>query len=260
MNHTRSTTIALFLILLLLSWAKLITTPACAGDLVVHLTGDDGVMAVGAFDRWDQDGNHRKAVNPKAKIDSPEVDLRAVNKGGGKWVFKDLKPGRYDLVIMGPGRRRIEGWHYPPVLEFDPFFGPDAAVEEDTAEFIADDIKKSRHYENKVVPLAMGGDKKVVRMLVMLIRDLPTSYTKGAGTMRFEVWQYTWKYGGWVKEKRTRVLHRVLLQVSELRRWNWLWDAKLGGIELSAQSKTVDYKIPDKSERKKLKGLHSNTE
>ena len=260
MNKIQTANIALLFHLFVLFWSTMSTTSARAGDLVVKLSGGDGVTAVGAFNRWDQDGNHRKAVNPKAVIDSPEVDFRAVNNGGGKWVFKDLPAGRYDLVIMGPGLRRIEGWHYPPVLEFDPFFGPGATVAEDAAEFIADDIKKSRHYENKVVPLAMGGDKKVVRVLVMLIRDLPTSYTPGAGTMRFEVWQYTWNYGGWVKEKRTRVLHRVLLQVSELRRWNWLWEPKLGGIELSAQAKTIDYKIPDKSELKKLRGLHANME
>ena len=259
MNHNRTAIIALLFVLLVPFWPTMSMSTALAADLVVQLSGDDGVTAVGAFNRWDRDGNPRKAVNPKAAINSPQVDFQAVKKGRGKWVFKDLRPGRYDLVIMGPRRRRIEGWHYPPVLEFDPFFGPRAPVEANAAEFIADDIKKSRHYENKVVPLAMGGDKKNVRVLVMLIRDLPTSFTTGAGTIRFEVWQYTWKYGGWLKEKRTRVLHRVLMQVSELRRWNWLWEPKLGGIELSAQAKTIDYKIPDMDELKELKGLHSTT-
>lgn len=250
----------MFSTLFVLSLAIMSASFVFAADLTVQLIGDGGVTAVAAFNRWDQDGNARKEVNPKAVIETPEVDYKAVKHGNGKWVFKDLPPGRYDLVIMGPGKRRIEGWHYPPVLEFDPFFGSDAAVEEDAAEFIADDIKKSRHYENKVVPLAMGGEKKVVRVLVMLIRDLPTSYTKGAGTMRFEVWQYTWKYGGWVKEKRTRVLHRVLLQVSEMQRWNWLWEPKLGGIKMTAQAKKIEYKIPGKSELKELKGLHAKAE
>lgn len=258
MNYNRA--ITLFAVPFVLTLAMFSTSSVLAADLTVQLMGDDGVAAVGAFNRWDQDGNARKAVNPKAQIETPEVDFTAVKRERGKWVFRDLPQGRYDLVIMGPGQRRIEGWHYPPVLEFDPFFGSDATVEEDAAEFIADDIKKSRHYENKVVPLAMGGEKKVVRVLVMLIRDLPTSYKKGAGTMRFEVWQYTWKYGGWVKEKRTRVLHRVLLQVSELRRWNWLWAPELGGIEMSNQPKKIEYKIPGKNDLNKLKGLHSRTE
>ncbi len=238
-------------------WIVLLPVSVYSADLVVELVGSEGATAVGAFNRWDGDGNARKPVNTKAAIDPPEVDASAVDQGGGRWVFKNLPPGRYDLVVMGPERRRIEGWHYPPVLEFDPFFGPEATVEDDARKFITDDIRKSRHYENKVEPLAMGGDKQAIRVLVMLVRDLPTSYVEGAGTIRFEIWQYTWKYGAWVKEKRTRVLHRILLQVSELRQWNWLWEASLGNIEMTSRTKTIRYKIPGKSDSEMLKGLHS---
>ena len=226
-----------------------------AAKVTVDLGDSPGVTMVGAFNRWDMDGNARKPVNKDAKIETPEVDATAVNTGGGKWVFKNLPKGKYDLVIMAGKRVRIEGWHYPPVMEFDPFLPPDATCDNDAREFISEHIKKSRHYENKVVPLNMGGDKKVIRTLVMLIRDLPTSYIKGAGTMRFEVWQYTWNYGGWVKERRTRVLHRVLLQVSELRQWTWLWEPRLGGIEVKDSPLTVNYKLPKAAEAAKLKGL-----
>ncbi len=240
----------LFLLLLTIS-----QTHVEAAKVAVDLGDSQGVTLVGAFNRWDMDGNARKPVNKDAKIDTPEVDATAVNMGDGKWVFKNLPKGKYDLVIMAGGRVRIEGWHYPPVLEFDPFLPPDATCNDDAREFIADHIKKSRHYENKVVPLCMGGDKKVIRVLVMLIRDLPTSYIKGAGTMRFEVWQYTWNYGGWLKEKRTRVLHRVLLQVSELRKWTWLWEPKLGGIEVKNSPVTIEYQLPNPTAATKLKGL-----
>ena len=232
-----------------------------AAKLTVELGNSRGVALVGVFNRWDQDGNPRKKVNPRAKIDEPEVDATAEKTGENTWVFKNLPPGRYDLLIMGAERVRIEGWTYAPVLEFDPFFPADASTKADVRKSITGDIKKSRHYENKVVPLAMGGSEdqktqKVVRVLVMLIRDLPTSYTPGAGTMRFEIWQYTWKYGGWVKERRTRVIHRVLLQVSELRRWHWLWDPKLGGIEVKSEPVTIRYEMPDHDGLKSLKGLH----
>ena len=30
-------------------------------------------------------------------------------------------------------------------------------------------------------------------------------------TVRHEVWQYTYRYGGWVKDGRTKVLDRVLM-------------------------------------------------
>ena len=50
--------------------------------------------------------------------------------------------------------------------------------------------------------------------------------------MRHEIWQYNWNYGGWQKDKRTRVLDRTIMQVSELRKWHWLWEPKLGGIKV----------------------------
>ena len=125
---------------------------ARAGTLTVELPSGGDVTFVGAFQRWDQDGNLRKPVNPKAAIERPEVDATAVRDGENRWVFKDLKPGKYDLVILAKGRVRIEGWEYAPVLEFDPFFPATATAKPDAREFIVDDIKKSRHYENKVEP------------------------------------------------------------------------------------------------------------
>ena len=52
--------------------------------------------------------------------------------------------------------------------------------------------------------------------------------------MRHEIWQYSWNYGGWQKEKRTKVMDRVMLHRDELRKWTWLWDPKLGGIEVGS--------------------------
>ena len=98
---------------------------ATAADLTVNLTGSEKINYVGVFQRWDMDGNPTRPVNPEAKIEQPEVDATASNAGGGKWVVKNLKPGKYDLVLMGPGQLRIEGWEYAPVLEFDPFFPVD---------------------------------------------------------------------------------------------------------------------------------------
>ena len=226
-----------------------------AARLTVDLGDAPGVTLVAALNRFDQDGNLRRAVDPNAKIEAPDVDFKA-SSVGGKWVFENLPPGKYDLLLIAQGRVRIEGFHYAPVLEFDPFFPGDATTDEATAQAITEQIAASRHYENRVEPLYMGGDKKAIRTLVMLIRDQPTSYTPGAGTMRHEIWQFTWNYGGWTKEKRTRVLDRVLLQVSELRQWTWLWDPKLGGIEVKTSPVTLKYQMPDRSGPKTLKGLY----
>ena len=244
---------------LALSLLSFVVPPAAhAAKVTVDLGGMQGVTFVGAFQRWDLDGNHRKPVNPKAKIEIPEVDAVATDAGAGKWVFKDLEPGEYDLVIMGPGKVRVEGWTYAPVLEFDPFFPPDATIDDEVREWIDKDVRNSRHYENKVVPLHFGGDDKIARVLVMLIRDKPTSYEShmpGAATMRFEIWQYAWKYGGWVKDKRTKVLHRVILPRGDLRGWTWVWDPQLGGIKVEKSPVTVQYDATAFKERK-LQGLY----
>jgi hypothetical protein len=235
------------------------TSSANAAKVTVELGNARGVTFVGAIGRWDADGNLRQIPDTKAKIDAPFVDARAVDAGGGHWVFKNLKPGTYDLVILAKDRRRVEGFQYAPVREFDPFFPPDASTDDETREFILDDIKKSQHYENKVQPLYLGGDKKAVRVLVMLIRDKTTSYegeVHGAATMRHEIWQYSWNYGGWQKEKRTTVMDRVLLTRDELRKWTWLWDPKLGGVEVGGQPVRVKYDLPKSLDENKLKGLY----
>ena len=236
-------------------------TVAEGARVTVDLSDARGVTLIGAFDRWDKDGNLRRPINAKARIDSPEVDHTATRGAAGRWVFENLPPGKYDLVIMAAGKVRIEGWRYAPVLEFDPFIPPQATIDEETREFITQDIKKSRHYENKVVPLCMGmgDDKKVARVLVMLIRDKATSYEghmPRAATIRHEIWQYMWQYGGWRKEKRTKVIDRGILTREELRHWTWLWDPKLGGIEVNKSPITVEYQMPGASDKRRLKGLY----
>ena len=220
-------------------WAVSAPLSATAAQVTVELAGGREVTSVGAIARWDKDGNARRVPDPKAKIDAPAVDAEAADAGGGRWVFKDLPRGKYDLVILAKDRVRIEGFQYVPVREFDPFFPRDATTDDETRESIVGQIRKSPHYENKVEPLYLGGDKKAVRVLVMLIRDKPTSYeseSPGAATIRHEIWQFSWNYGGWQKEKRTKVLDRVLLPRQELRQWTWLWDPKLGGIEVEDQA------------------------
>ncbi len=244
---------------LLVASAGLIHGPdVCGTTLTVELQDAKDVTFVGAVNRWDQDGNPRRPVDPKAKIDAPDVDAIAEPAGDGRWTFSNLPPGTYDLVILATPRFRVEGWTYAPVLEFDPFFPARSTVEDQTRQTIAEDIKQSPHYENRVEPLAMGGDKRTVRVLVMLVRDKPTSYEgqmPGAATLRHEIWQYTWHYGNWSKEKRTRVLDRILLPRDELRQWTWLWDPALGGVEVKDSPVTLRYAVPARSARE-LKGLY----
>ena len=236
----------------------LLALSVCAGaDLSIRLDpGSEKVALVGAFQRWDLDGNPTRQVNPKARIERPEVDSVA-NRAGGDVGLRQAQARQYDLVILcePPPHRGLE---YAPVLEFDPFFPPSATVAtRRSARRSSIKSKKARHYENKVLPLYRGGDEKAVRALMMLIRDQPTSYERempGAATMRFEIWQYDYQYGGWTKHRRTRVMHRVILPRDELRRWTWLWDPKLGAIEVQSEDRTIDYQIPQRGD-KALGGL-----
>jgi hypothetical protein len=232
-----------------------------AAKVTVELGNAQGVTLVGAIQRWDEDGNHRQLPDPKAKIDAPAVDAQATDSGHGRWVFKDLPKGTYDLVILADGRRRFEGFQFVPVKEFDPYIAPDESVEDETREFVVDDIKHAAHYENIVEPLYLAGNKKAVRVLMMLICDRPTSYEgefPGAATIRHEIWQYSWNYGGWAKEKRTKVMDRLMLHRDELHKWTWLWDPKLGGIEVKGKPITIKYALPKSPPPSELKGLSPN--
>jgi hypothetical protein len=237
----------------------ILCSPVFAVELTVELSNSQNVTLVGAIQRWDPNGNHRNLPDPKAKIDAPAVDASAEKTTGDKWVFKNLPVGKYDLIFLSKDRVRIEGFQYAPVKEFDPFFAQNVMTDDETRQAIVDDIGKSAHYENKVEPLYLGGDKKAVRVLVMLIRDKPTSFerdTPGAATIRHELWQYSWNYGAWQKEKRTKVLDRLILHRDELRKWTWLWDLKLGGIEVGSKPVTVKYQLPESPGERKLKGLY----
>ncbi|MDR1962791.1 MAG: hypothetical protein LBQ50_03330 [Planctomycetaceae bacterium] len=258
-----------------------------AGGLTIQLSGEyDDVTFVGAIYRWDSDGLPRQAdgsarvAKERAeapKINEPWVDYRARNKGNGTWVIESLLPGIYDLIIVKNGtKQRFEGWRYAPVLDFEEFFPPNAEVlhdqdndgkketvkDEESRKFVDKTIRESKHYENKVIPLYFGGSykkgqirPKQIRVLVMLLRDLVTTLDSSSATLRFEIWQFEDRSGGYVKQKRTHVLHRIIMPRNELRQWAWLWDPALGNISVGeSDQKTIEYKIPDPSDTK-LQGL-----
>lgn len=72
--------------------------------------------------------------------------------------------------------------------------------------------------------------------------------------MRHEVWQYTNQYGGWVKERRTEVLDRILMAKSDFQHWTWVWEPRLGGIEVAAKPATLTYALPAKYDPQTAKG------
>jgi hypothetical protein len=223
-------------------------SPASGQPLTIHLKGTANVVLVGAVHRWDANGEARRRVDPKARIDRPETDAQATKIGTNTWQFRELPPARYDLVIVTQQKRRIEGFHYPPVLEFDPFLFHEEHVPDQARNAVTTLIRNTRHYENKVTPLFFAGDDQHVRVFVRLLRDKPTSYDATFGepivTIRHEVWQFTNQYGGWVKERRTKIFNRLLLAKREWSRWAWSWDPDLGGVEVTGDPVDLTYRIP----------------
>ncbi|WP_347242947.1 hypothetical protein [Thermogutta sp.] len=122
-----------------------------AGTLTLRIKGAPPLRLVGVIQRWDQDGNPVKPVDPKAKIDAPDC-IPAKQTANGVWQIEKLAPGRYDVVILGQAKLRIDGFDFPPVLEFDPFFSGTSEVSDEHREEIESQIRNSRYYENKVEP------------------------------------------------------------------------------------------------------------
>lgn len=246
--------------LLAVSWALIATSSdAVAAKLTLRLEGAERVTRVGALNRWDADGNPREPVDPKAAIDKPAVTAAAQRHSAGVWVFDNLSPGNYDLVILAEPQIRIEGFHYPPLLEFDSVWLRGHTPPSDAWAQVTKEIAAARHYENKVAPLYFAGDAKQIRVLVQLLRDKPTSYDRQFGTpvatLRHEVWQFTNRYGGWVKERRTKVFDRILMARRELAYWAWIWTPALGGIQVAAEPINVSYKIPRPFDPRQVRGL-----
>ena len=231
-----------------------------AANLTVELDPPlDAVSFFGAARRWDSDGNPLVEIDTKAKITEPQVDKVAEKIANNRYVFKDLTPGVYDLVIIQANKKiRREGWRYAPVLDFDPILPPNSKVEKydedsgklvedaETIEAITKEIKGSRHYENRVEIIAMGGippkkgdrTTKTVRVLMRLIRDQETSLDMDSATYRIEIWQFDNKNGSFVKNKKTQVMHRILMPRDELNAWKWDWYPSLGNIDVT-KNKTI---------------------
>lgn len=229
------------------------------GEIRVTITPEDRVQEIGVVRRFDAIGMPVREVDPKAKFHAPYRDQTAT---GGSAVFRNLPLGKYDVILFLDDGTRIEGYHWPIFDEFeDPALpGFRTPPPDEVAELVREKIAAGRYYENKIEPLAMGGDEEQVRVLVQLLRDERTSFDGMFGepvaTLRYEIWQYDNQFGGWVKERQTRLLHRLIDGKSRMRKRTWLWDPKLGGLELREPGDRVqlDYRLPAKP--KEVPGLH----
>ncbi len=230
-----------------------------AGELAVTIEPAERVARVAVVRRFNLDGTPARKVDPKAKFESPHCDG---STNGHEARFRDLQPGVYDVIVFLKDGTRLEGYHWPPFGEFD---DPDLPAfktppPEDVAELIREKIAGTRYHENKVTPLALAGSEKQVRVLMQLLRDRKTSFDAEFGapvaTLRYEIWQYTNHFGGWTRDRHSKVLHRILDAKSNVRKRTWLWDPQLGGLRVSRTNagQKLTYRIP--RNLKSLPGLH----
>ncbi len=110
-----------------------------------------------------------------------------------------------------------------------------------------------------MTPLYLAGTDKQVRIVVQLLCDQPTSFDQEFGapvaTLRHEIWQYINRYGGWVKDKKTKVLDRILMAKSDLYQWTWIWEPRLGGIDVTHRPVQMRFELPSKLHLKTARGL-----
>jgi hypothetical protein len=240
---------------ILLLW----TASIPAGELTVTIEPAERVASVGVVCRFAQDGSLLRPVDPKATFEAPHRDAVADRVPA---TFRDLPAGTYDLIVFLTDGTRLEGLHIPVFDELDDvdsetFSRP--PTEEVQAE-IRKLIKSGRYYENKVTPLFLRGNEEHARVLMQLVRDEPTSYDAEFGapvaTVRYELWQFTNRLGSWSRDRKGKVLHRVLEAKDRLKKRRWLWTGDLGGIRITGEvpDQKFTYRIPERLAE--LPGLH----
>jgi hypothetical protein len=230
-----------------------------AGELTVTIESADRVASVGVVRRFAEDGSLLRPIDPKATFDAPHRDAVAERVPA---TFRDLSTGTYDLIIFLKDGTRLEGIHIPVFDELDDvdsetFSRPPA---EEVQTEIRKLIKSGRYYENKVTPLFLRGNEQHTRVLMQLVRDEPTSFDAEFGapvaTVRYELWQFTNRFGSWSRDRKSKVLHRVLEPKERLRKRRWLWTSALGGIRITGEApdQKLTYRIPERLAE--LPGLH----
>ena len=222
-----------------------------AGELTISIEPAERVASIGVVRRFGEDGKLLRAVDPKATFTAPHRDAKSESVPA---TFRELPEGTYDVIVFLKDGTRLEGFHMPVFDELDEtgtesFSQPPS---EEVQTEIRRLIKVGRYYENKVTPLFIRGNDERTRVLVQLVRDEPTSLDADFGapvaTVRYELWQFTNRFGSWSRDRKSKILHRVLEAKDKFKQRRWLWTSDLGGQRIThdAPRQKLTWRIPER--------------
>jgi len=200
----------------------------------------------------------------------------------GTYVVDDLAPGKYDLAIETKGGRtdgivlHLEGEEAKPTYDLEVATGKLTAQRFDIQPFleenqVVDDKERDaivrqqlrinklmdyigklstvQRFEDKVRPLWVHGTRDEAIVLMELTRDREFYASKqGEAIWRIETWPFQWVSGVWHKPRKgLRVWQRLRLQGDAWTKLGYVFDPRLGGIEVKAgKDTTVDHALPEK--------------
>lgn len=200
----------------------------------------------------------------------------------GTYVVDSLKPGKYDFVVETK-EGRIEGVELKVRGEADqPTYDLEVATGKLTTErfdieqyleegqVVSDEergkiirrklrlakledrvkkLLKVHRFMDKLRPIWIHGTRQRAVVLMELIRDRAFYASKGAEAIwRIESWPFVWMRDVWHKPRKgLRVWQRQRLRGDAWSRLGYVFDPRLGGIEVKAgQDTKFDVALPEK--------------
>jgi len=151
---------------------------------------------------------------------------------------RDQLPRDFDLIVAltqgGPGEISV--------LPVSP------GMTEKDREWIVNWVNQLKIFENKKRVLDLDGTGDRARVLVLKVRDEPTTLPTQEPTAfwRIEILDFKKYYGGWSSEKSTVVV-REQVPIRKFRTYKWMFEKRLGGIRAAegAVSVVPDYNVPE---------------
>jgi len=170
----------------------------------------------------------------------------------GEFEIAGLKDGLYDLRVYVKGGH-IDGCD----LKMDPSQESDKPMTKKDREKIMKYVEDfPERFCDILRPMYLEGNHEFAKMLVEKIRYRPFhSGTPGERLWRVEIWVFQNYYGGWRKKQhgwqvlaRERATRRTPEEREKFDNMMWLFDPKIGGIEVEDGETTVvkDYTVPEK--------------